>query len=177
MAQCNFGHSCIAALSVPGRPAYKGQATMPEDVRRHKSEPSGAASESENERKDTGQVTDNGSNKMTDQRSVPEGADANANVNANGEAKKKYDPKDPLRPRRKKARRACLACQRAHLTCGKLMSRLYPLCLPLVFPRLASDSSFPGPRQREGEATRPCSICAPLSDWAREEQPCAWFVS
>lgn len=36
----------------------------------------------------------------------------------NGEAKKKYDPKDPLRPRRKKARRACYACQRAHLTCG-----------------------------------------------------------
>lgn len=33
--------------------------------------------------------------------------------------KKKYDPKDPTRPRRKKARRACLACQRAHLTCGK----------------------------------------------------------
>ncbi|KAL7791999.1 transcription activator of gluconeogenesis [Trichoderma ceciliae] len=32
--------------------------------------------------------------------------------------KKKYDPKDPLRPRRKKARRACFACQRAHLTCG-----------------------------------------------------------
>jgi hypothetical protein len=27
--------------------------------------------------------------------------------------------KDPLRPRRKKARRACFACQRAHLTCGK----------------------------------------------------------
>ncbi|PVH92614.1 hypothetical protein DM02DRAFT_575535 [Periconia macrospinosa] len=26
--------------------------------------------------------------------------------------------KDPTRPRRKKARRACLACQRAHLTCG-----------------------------------------------------------
>lgn len=35
------------------------------------------------------------------------------------EMKKKYDPKDPLRPRRKKARRACFACQRAHLTCGK----------------------------------------------------------
>ncbi|KAL1897783.1 Transcriptional regulator of nonfermentable carbon utilization [Ceratocystis pirilliformis] len=34
------------------------------------------------------------------------------------EEKKKYDPKDPLRPRRKKARRACFACQRAHLTCG-----------------------------------------------------------
>ena len=26
--------------------------------------------------------------------------------------------KDPSRPRRKKARRACYACQRAHLTCG-----------------------------------------------------------
>ncbi|KAF3761529.1 hypothetical protein M406DRAFT_227281, partial [Cryphonectria parasitica EP155] len=37
---------------------------------------------------------------------------------ADGEGKKKYDPKDPMRPRRKKARRACFACQRAHLTCG-----------------------------------------------------------
>lgn len=40
-------------------------------------------------------------------------------VNGAGGIKKKYDPKDPLRPRRKKARRACFACQRAHLTCGK----------------------------------------------------------
>lgn len=39
-------------------------------------------------------------------------------VGPDGEVKKKYDPKDPLRPRRKKARRACFACQRAHLTCG-----------------------------------------------------------
>lgn len=31
--------------------------------------------------------------------------------------------KDPLRPRRKKARRACFACQRAHLTCGEYPSR------------------------------------------------------
>ncbi|KAK1824319.1 Transcriptional regulator of nonfermentable carbon utilization [Friedmanniomyces endolithicus] len=30
----------------------------------------------------------------------------------------KLNPKDPSRPRRKKARRACFACQRAHLTCG-----------------------------------------------------------
>lgn len=30
--------------------------------------------------------------------------------------------KDPSRPRRKKARRACFACQRAHLTCGMLSS-------------------------------------------------------
>lgn len=34
----------------------------------------------------------------------------------NGSAKP--NPKDPNRPRRKKARRACFACQRAHLTCG-----------------------------------------------------------
>lgn len=33
-------------------------------------------------------------------------------------AKARADAKDPLRPRRKKARRACFACQRAHLTCG-----------------------------------------------------------
>ena len=32
---------------------------------------------------------------------------------------KKINLKDPSRPRRKKARRACFACQRAHLTCGK----------------------------------------------------------
>lgn len=31
-----------------------------------------------------------------------------------------YHAKDALRPRRKKARRACYACQRAHLTCGML---------------------------------------------------------
>ncbi|PSN75647.1 transcription activator of gluconeogenesis [Corynespora cassiicola Philippines] len=31
---------------------------------------------------------------------------------------KASNAKDPLRPRRKKARRACFACQRAHLTCG-----------------------------------------------------------
>ncbi len=30
----------------------------------------------------------------------------------------KSNSKDPNRPRRKKARRACFACQRAHLTCG-----------------------------------------------------------
>lgn len=40
-----------------------------------------------------------------------------------GEVKKKYDAKDPSRPRRKKARRACFACQRAHLTCGELLLR------------------------------------------------------
>ncbi|KAJ9640354.1 Transcriptional regulator of nonfermentable carbon utilization [Coniosporium tulheliwenetii] len=37
---------------------------------------------------------------------------------SNGEKPKSSNAKDPLRPRRKKARRACFACQRAHLTCG-----------------------------------------------------------
>ncbi|KAJ5662665.1 hypothetical protein N7462_011591 [Penicillium macrosclerotiorum] len=32
--------------------------------------------------------------------------------------RKSVNAKDPSRPRRKKARRACFACQRAHLTCG-----------------------------------------------------------
>ncbi|KAI9732783.1 MAG: Transcriptional regulator of nonfermentable carbon utilization [Cirrosporium novae-zelandiae] len=36
----------------------------------------------------------------------------------NGQSKNMPSAKDPLRPRRKKARRACFACQRAHLTCG-----------------------------------------------------------
>jgi hypothetical protein len=53
-------------------------------------------------------------------------AEQKFNVDENGKAggltvtKPKIDPKDPLRPRRKKARRACFACQRAHLTCGML---------------------------------------------------------
>ena len=38
--------------------------------------------------------------------------------NGNGQSTKS-NAKDPSRPRRKKARRACFACQRAHLTCGK----------------------------------------------------------
>ncbi len=37
----------------------------------------------------------------------------------NGQAKSASNAKDPTRPRRKKARRACFACQRAHLTCGQ----------------------------------------------------------
>lgn len=48
----------------------------------------------------------------------------------------KPNPKDPSRPRRKKARRACFACQRAHLTCGKLTSYL-PACIFLSVPCFA----------------------------------------
>ncbi|KAJ6781322.1 hypothetical protein PWT90_10093 [Aphanocladium album] len=53
-------------------------------------------------------IEEDGDTRMTDK----------SGDNTNGEPKKKYDPKDPSRPRRKKARRACFACQRAHLTCG-----------------------------------------------------------
>lgn len=45
----------------------------------------------------------------------------NGKVGSTVATKPKLDPKDPLRPRRKKARRACFACQRAHLTCGMFL--------------------------------------------------------
>jgi hypothetical protein len=49
---------------------------------------------------------------------------------------KPNNTKDPSRPRRKKARRACYACQRAHLTCGMLYySDLSFLRILTVFPR------------------------------------------
>ena len=44
---------------------------------------------------------------------------------------KAANAKDPSRPRRKKARRACFACQRAHLTCG--MTDLV-FSFPFLFP-------------------------------------------
>lgn len=40
--------------------------------------------------------------------------------NKDGKKMNATNAKDPNRPRRKKARRACFACQRAHLTCGML---------------------------------------------------------
>ncbi|KAF2150255.1 hypothetical protein K461DRAFT_229807 [Myriangium duriaei CBS 260.36] len=43
---------------------------------------------------------------------------ANSNHGSNDDTPAKKSAKDPSRPRRKKARRACFACQRAHLTCG-----------------------------------------------------------
>jgi hypothetical protein len=44
----------------------------------------------------------------------------NGDGSKNENARKAANAKDPSRPRRKKARRACFACQRAHLTCGML---------------------------------------------------------
>ncbi|KAG6051484.1 hypothetical protein E4U39_000881 [Claviceps sp. Clav50 group G5] len=43
---------------------------------------------------------------------------ANLDDDTMADVKKQNDAKDAQRPRRKKARRACFACQRAHLTCG-----------------------------------------------------------
>ncbi|KAF4553130.1 Transcription activator of gluconeogenesis-like protein 1 [Elsinoe fawcettii] len=58
---------------------------------------------------------------MTDIRDG-EGSDgkspSNSHNGSNDETPAKKNAKDPSRPRRKKARRACFACQRAHLTCG-----------------------------------------------------------
>lgn len=51
----------------------------------------------------------------------PELMDSKGRVNGEDKtenARKPTNAKDPSRPRRKKARRACFACQRAHLTCG-----------------------------------------------------------
>lgn len=86
---------------------------MPDDAEANEADASRVMSESENEFDDTDDAhLKNEDEKMADQNGPSEGVDAN------GEVKKKYDPKDPMRPRRKKARRACFACQRAHLTCG-----------------------------------------------------------
>ena len=48
-------------------------------------------------------------------------ADSDASPSHQHAHMSKANAKDPLRPRRKKARRACFACQRAHLTCGKFV--------------------------------------------------------
>lgn len=62
-------------------------------------------------------IDPDGDNSMTD-LSHPS---ANKNGNGNGKPDAS-NAKDPNRPRRKKARRACFACQRAHLTCGMYLS-------------------------------------------------------
>ena len=82
---------------------------MPEDVEPNEGEVSDGMSEYDDTEPHLGDDDDD--DKMA-------GSDIK-NEDGSGEAKKTYDAKDPLRPRRKKARRACYACQRAHLTCGK----------------------------------------------------------
>lgn len=79
---------------------------MPEDVDSNEAEVSDGMSENEHD------YDDDMDSHIKDEH--------NDGAGDGSEAKRKYDPKDPTRPRRKKARRACFACQRAHLTCGKL---------------------------------------------------------
>ena len=61
---------------------------------------------------------DQESGDMAERSEYPGKSDAPASTT---NVKPKANAKDPLRPRRKKARRACFACQRAHLTCGKYL--------------------------------------------------------
>lgn len=57
---------------------------------------------------------DKGDHASSEEKSPSRGG----NENSNNKPAAKSNAKDPSRPRRKKARRACFACQRAHLTCG-----------------------------------------------------------
>ena len=66
-------------------------------------------------------VAQNGSKKKQQQKLDGEGKPMAA-----PRSKSTSNPKDLSRPRRKKARRACFACQRAHLTCGMLLVDLIP---------------------------------------------------
>ena len=66
-------------------------------------------------------IAQNGSKKKQQQKLDGEGKPMAA-----PRSKSTSNPKDLSRPRRKKARRACFACQRAHLTCGMLLVDLIP---------------------------------------------------
>jgi hypothetical protein len=105
---------------------------MPEEVDSNGGEVSDAMSENEHEYDDN-DASFKDDDKMTESTIKQE-------AGPDGEVKKKYDPKDPLRPRRKKARRACFACQRAHLTCG--MSTNLP-CGPSAFHTTVSSREPP----------------------------------
>lgn len=139
---------------------------MPEGGGRLGPGASASMSDSENEYDDTEQFTKDEDEKMAEQSATSEGAETN------GEVKKKYDPKDPLRPRRKKARRACFACQRAHLTCGKFIrpSQMLPFTVASAHGAVQSQSPISRVtsvlrRQRCGLLTvvlgdeRPCQRC------------------
>ncbi|PGH00827.1 hypothetical protein GX51_05604 [Blastomyces parvus] len=70
-------------------------------------------------------TTEQESKNMTTNPANPSESRSQTNGKGNGAGQSSQKPtstpanaKDPLRPRRKKAKRACFACQRAHLTCG-----------------------------------------------------------
>jgi hypothetical protein len=72
---------------------------------------------------------------------------------ANG-SKPASNAKDPLRPRRKKARRACYACQRAHLTCSEFKSRL--CCCIYIHFSLTTSSTLLSPPMAHDLLTHAC---------------------
>lgn len=106
---------------------------------------SGGMSDSENE------YDEADTHSLKDEDDIMADNNLSESLDDRGEVKKKYDPKDPMRPRRKKARRACFACQRAHLTCGKPHSRAHPCSLiyslaqhpllPMIFVHIRRTSS------------------------------------
>lgn len=107
----------------------------PENGQEHNRQPTNASDTTNNN--DNNNNNDKNKNKNNNDSNMSERNDNSTSTGNQGEVKKKYDPKDPLRPRRKKARRACYACQRAHLTCGKLLPLpciAYCLCPTLVLP-------------------------------------------
>ncbi|KAF2679820.1 transcription activator of gluconeogenesis [Lentithecium fluviatile CBS 122367] len=59
---------------------------------------------------------DDDNDMSVEQRNGQSGGDVSTDQKTS--TKPASNAKDPSRPRRKKARRACFACQRAHLTCG-----------------------------------------------------------
>jgi hypothetical protein len=81
---------------------------------------------------------DEDENEMADENMMKIEDDSSpSTANGNGLTKPASNAKDPQRPRRKKARRACLACQRAHLTCGKCSTDVDEMLLSFrPFPRL-----------------------------------------
>lgn len=93
---------------------------MPEDMEANGTEVSDVMSENENEYDDQDHlIKDDDDDEEEDEKMAEHNTSPETGAENSADVKKKYDPKDPHRPRRKKARRACFACQRAHLTCGK----------------------------------------------------------
>lgn len=92
---------------------------------------------------------DSGDQEATDMAEQPEpnGKADTLPHTGNGQTKSASNAKDPLRPRRKKARRACYACQRAHLTCGEY--GCFTWTELNLFISSTSSGSFTGDRQAD----------------------------
>ena len=109
----------LADLGGKDPSGYLRQDRMSGDTEIDDPEVSDGASENEYSDHDEHDVVGKDEDDNTDMAEQKFQTDENGKaVGSSVTTKPKLDPKDPLRPRRKKARRACFACQRAHLTCG-----------------------------------------------------------